>query len=380
MAVYRVFPSKDSFIYTQKVDNNAGMDEMLEIAGYPYEGIGRTSRTLIEFDSTEITNIIDTYIGANNFTGSFSASINMYLAEATELPVDFKIYAYPVYQQWDNGTGKFGDLPVNNQGVTWGTTKVGASVSWLTSSYPTNVTASFIANYTGGGTWYTGSNEINLEASQSYTLNADKDLAINVTPAVKLHYSSSKGISGGITNNGFILKLEDQYEFNTTSSIKLKYFSVDTHTIYPPYMDLKWDDYSFSTGSSSQTVITDTNPVVSLINSKEKYTDEGKVRFRIKAKPKYPVRTFVTSSNYLTNYYLPQASYWAIKDEHTEEMVIDFDTAFTRISADSQSSYFDVYMNGIQPERYYRLLVKTEIDGSTIVLDDNVIFKVVRNA
>jgi hypothetical protein len=36
-------------------------------------------------------------------------------------------------------------------------------------------------------------------------------------------------------------------------------------------------------------------------------------------------------------------------------------------------------MNGLQPERYYRLLIKTTIDGSTSVLDDGITFKVVRN-
>jgi len=40
-----------------------------------------------------------------------------------------------------------------------------------------------------------------------------------------------------------------------------------------------------------------------------------------------------------------------------------------------------VYMDGLQPERYYRILIKTVLDGSTVVVDDsnNNIFKVVRN-
>ena len=60
-------------------------------------------------------------------------------------------------------------------------------------------------------------------------------------------------------------------------------------------------------------------------------------------------------------------------------MVFDYDKEYTKISADNNSNYFDVYMSGLQPERYYRLLVKTEIDGTTTVIDDNQIFKVVRN-
>jgi hypothetical protein len=36
-------------------------------------------------------------------------------------------------------------------------------------------------------------------------------------------------------------------------------------------------------------------------------------------------------------------------------------------------------MDGLQPERYYRILVKTELDSSTVVVDNDNLFKVVRN-
>ena len=60
-------------------------------------------------------------------------------------------------------------------------------------------------------------------------------------------------------------------------------------------------------------------------------------------------------------------------------MILDFDTTYTKVSADDTSSYFDVYMDSLQPERFYRLLVKTTLNDSTIVLDDNNVFKVVRH-
>ena len=49
------------------------------------------------------------------------------------------------------------------------------------------------------------------------------------------------------------------------------------------------------------------------------------------------------------------------------------------IAHDNTSMYFDMFMDGLQPERYYRILVKTEVDGSTLVIDSNEVFKVVRN-
>ena len=60
-------------------------------------------------------------------------------------------------------------------------------------------------------------------------------------------------------------------------------------------------------------------------------------------------------------------------------MIIDFNTTFTKISADNSSSYFDVYMDTLQPERHYKLLIKTTLDGSDVVIDNNNVFKVVKN-
>ena len=57
--------------------------------------------------------------------------------------------------------------------------------------------------------------------------------------------------------------------------------------------------------------------------------------------------------------------------------VVDYDTTYTQLNSDSQGNYFDVYMNGLEPERYYKICIKTNINGSTLILDDNYYFKVV---
>ena len=81
----------------------------------------------------------------------------------------------------------------------------------------------------------------------------------------------------------------------------------------------------------------------------------------------------------MTEHKLPATSYWGIKDEFSGEMIVDFDTTYTKISADDTSSYLDVYMDTLQPERFYRLLIKTTLNNSTFVLDNKNIFKVVRH-
>jgi hypothetical protein len=60
-------------------------------------------------------------------------------------------------------------------------------------------------------------------------------------------------------------------------------------------------------------------------------------------------------------------------------MVIDFDKIYTRVSSDDISSYFDVYMGALQPERHYRVLIRSVIDGTSVVFNQDLVFKVVRN-
>ena len=372
MAVYRIFPEKDTFIFSEASSSNAGLDEIIELGGYyDIAGTGETSRILVQFSSAEIADVIDNKIASNNY----SASLGLYLADAYQIPVDTTIYVYPVSSSaggWDNGAGKYGDIPTNTSGVSWGYQKLGQTSPWTTSGYAAGVTASYVSTKPGGGTWYTGSGATSLEFTQSNTINSTYDININITPAVKLWKA------GTIGNNGVILKLPNDLEFNTTSSIRLKYYSADTNTIYPPYLDFKWDDTTYSTASLS--VLNNNIATVKINNNRGEYANIGKQRFRITAQPKYPTRTFSTTSIYLINYALPSGSYWGLRDENTEEMVIDFDTNFTKISCDSQGGFFDIYMDGLQPERYYRILIKTTLDGSTTVIDNSSnVIKVVRN-
>jgi len=376
MAIYRIFPDKDAFIYSEVPTANAGRDEIVEIAGYPgtIDGTGQASRIVTKFADSEIDDVINNKIGLAA-TGSMSASLKLYLAEADELPVEYTLYAYPIYiagsGDWDNGTGKFGDTPVNRTGVSWTYKNAGQLNGWSTSNFATFTTGSFITGKEGGGNWYTASNGESMEFSQSHNMSSTHDVDINVTEAVKQIYDDI------LPNKGFIVKLENDYEFYTTASIRLKYFGKDTNTIYPPFLEFGWDDRVYDQGNLS--LLTTDISTIDIKNNRGEYADEGKQRFRITAKPKYPTRTFTTSSVYLTNYVLPSASYWGLRDENTEEMVVDFNTDFTKISCDSNGSFFDVYMDGLQPERYYRILVKTTLDSSTVVVDNRNIFKVVRN-
>ena len=268
MAVYRIFPEKDTFISTENVLGNAGKDEIVELGGYPdISGTGHTNRILIQYSTTDIKDTIANKIGASGY----SASLNLYLADAYELPVDYTVYAYPVYGAWDNGVGKFGDIPTNKSGASWQYRQATETNAWLLTSYPQYVTGSYDTPLNGGGNRYTASAGFNMEFTQSHAINSTNDVNINITRAVQLINSNT------LTNNGFILKLSDDIEYNMSSSIRLKYYGADTNTIYPPFLEFKWDDSTYTTGSLS--VLTNSISTIGITNNKGKYPDIGKQRF-----------------------------------------------------------------------------------------------------
>jgi len=364
---FKLFPSKDATIYSKLPYLNSGLDEILELSPQSNELIttgnnttprfAETSRTLIQFPSESIQSIID-----NKVSGSvWRAYLKLYLAHASNIPADFAIQCYPVSLSWDMGTGRYSNVTQSVDGVSWYYNTL--TTLWPTSSFASGTTSSFSGSNGGGGTWYTAS-----VASQSFDYISPKDIELDVTNIVNQWYS------GSVVNNGFILKQAS--EFLTSSFFDFKFFSMDTHTIYPPQLEFRWYDQTFVTGSL--TIASSDKIVLTLADNKGKYQEGSVQRFRINVRDKYPARQFLTSSVYLTNKLLPSMSYWALKDLHTEEVVIDFDTGSTTISSDGTSSFFDFDTTGIQPERNYKFLIKTIIGSQTLIYDDNYLFKVIR--
>jgi hypothetical protein len=374
MAVYKIFPEKDATIYSEYPLKNTGIDEILELdlafnndtpSGLSGSLITETSRYLIKFPDSSIDNIIN-----NRVSGSFKTYLKVFLAHASKIPLDYTLECYPISGSWNMGTGRFNNSPETQDGVCWEFRSNADSNAWLTSSFSANVTASFISTSyefrPGGGNWY-----YNLAASQSFTYITTKDISFDVTNTILAQYS------GTIANDGLIIKHTNENEFNPNVQFNLKYFSLDTHTIYPPQLEFRWDDSIFNTGSlPSASIITTPDPVVSLGNNKQEFNQNSIQKFRIYARDRFPTRQFQTSSVYLTNKYLPPTSYYSVVDLNSTDIAIDFDENYTKISADSVSNYFTLYMDGLEPERYYKILIKTIIGGSELIIDDDYYFKV----
>ena len=365
MAVYKIFPEKSAALYSFYPTTNTGIDEILDLSTYKsITGTNEVSRFLVKFPSNQISDIISNKISGS----SFDVYVKAYLANATSVPLNFTIFSHPISQDWDKGTGRLSNTPTTTDGTSWIFTNQSGSIKWITGSLPSGTTSSYTGSNEGGGTWWTSSL---YQSTQSFNNISDKDIELKVTETVKAWNSSS------ISNYGFILKHSSSLEFTTASKFELKYFSANTHTIYPPALEFRWNDSSYITGSL--TVFTSSLCAVTMWNNKAEFQQDSVQRFRVNVRDQYPSTTFRTSISYANSKALPSSSYWSIKDLDTEEIVVDYDTTGTKIGCDSISNYFTVYMNGLEPERYYKVLIKSIFsDGETVVFDKDYIFKVIR--
>ena len=372
MAVYKLFPTQDTTLYSTLSSMNTGLDAILEVSNQlDISGDPTVARYLVQFDTEEIIDIIDNKINNN----SYEIYLKNYIAEAQGINTNISLEILPVAQDWNNGTGYILNSPPTTDGASWAFASYSGSNAWsLTGTNSGGVyTSSFNLSHSiaGGGNWYTSSFYL---VTESFGLRSNKDINLNVSNTVNAWYSAS------LPNYGFIIKLSSSFEFEDNKDIQpqLKYYSVDTNTIYPPTLEFRWRDYStLLTGSATGSIVTTSNIKMSLAENPGVFFPESINRFYINVSPLYPTRAYQTSSLYTNLNYLPTSSYYAIKDLATNEYVVNFDNNYTQISSDSIGNYFDVYMSGLEPERYYKILIKTTIQGSTIIYDDSYYFKVI---
>ena len=380
MAVYKIFPEKDSTLYSSYPSKNTGLDQLIEASTFQFDGVGQASRYLIKFPTSQISEIITGKV----INGEYKVYLKNFNAVVTGLNLDQKLEFYPISGSWGMGTGRYNNSPETINGVSWVWQDYSGSTKWPTTGFAENITASFLGSqYEGGGNWYTGSN-LPLDPitqSQTFSYADTKDVFVDVTNTVETWYSYSLDNTKGFKNEGFIIKQPSNKEFvnDKVNNATFKFFSIDTNTIYPPQLEFRFNDYTFNTGSSKNVVLPQVESFISIYNNLGTYYSESIPRLRFAAMPKYPDRAFLTASLYTTNYFLPESqSLYAIKDTETNEFVIDFDSEYTRISADDTSSYFDLYCNGLEPERYYTILVKTSIGGEIKVFDEDIMFKIAK--
>ena len=314
--------------------------------------------------------------------------LQLYTTHAKNLSANSTINANLVGDDWTNGTGfQNVNVPITD-GVTWNSPKSG-SYFWTSGSQDVNISGSslYISGSGKGGSWLyqSGSGIYGItEFSQSFSnqpgLNLKEsfsyrptDLNIDVTGAVKTWISGSGGKI--IPNFGFLLKFSDENESDTAVTGYVRFFSRETHTIYVPRLTMYFDKSSFATGSLEQY-----NPDSYTLYTqlKKEYKDSAVSKIRIYSRDKYPQKSPTNKFPMTTVKYLPDTTLYSLKDAATDEVIIPYDSNYTKVSCDETSNFITMDMSGLMPERYYRLEFKIINGYMEDFIDDEFYFKIVR--
>jgi hypothetical protein len=386
--MHKFFTSSfDASIYLQQPEQNAGRDEILEVGKLYYGSTMDIARTLIKFDTTQISaSLKENNLGSTQVEMSnrpWKIYLNLKSANSEEIPLNYTLYASALSSSWSMGTGtKFDNI--TSDGVSWKYRNGSTTTKWV--DYDTTAgTAVYVQEGFGlrattgsanaeGGVWY-----LSGSASQSFS-NEPDDVRMDITELVSKVWFGVGNSSWALANNGLILHHHISASLDEQDYGVLKFFSKETNTIYEPKLELVWDDSLFTTGSLS--AITGSNSSDALENTKititdlkGSYTQNSKTKIRVKGRELYPKKSFDRTFSYDTGSYLPTSSYYQIKDYITNETIVPFGE-YSKLSCDNKSNYFYLDTSSYPTDRSYKLELKIVKDGITKLIDEKLIFEI----
>lgn len=354
MAVRKFLSKKDSTIYSYNPTQNTGLDEILSLIisnGKLSYDVG-ISRALLEFDNSSI---LSTY---NSISSSKDISLKLFVANAIELPSEYTINVFNINDSWKNGYGRANQVPITDDGVSWKSLNNISDWTIRTGSFSNYSPNSYSSSY-----WRN-------DVTQSVTFGIYDEKNINTSVKNLFLQQVSQSLNGG-----FLVKFATSHEQDVTINSELNFYSKDTHTIYQPQLELKWDDSIYSTTGS---LITMSNFQTSFANNPSEFSSQNIQRLNILSREKFPQRTFSTGSLYTNQKYLPPTTYYSIVDLKTGQPVIEFDENYTKVSRDSNGNYFNLYLQNFEQNRYYSIELKIVHENQTYIHRDSFIFKVLK--
>lgn len=118
-----------------------------------------------------------------------------------------------------------------------------------------------------------------------------------------------------------------------------------------------------------------------LTNVQPQYKAGDIAKLGVFGRMQYPLKYFGKSSQqeqYLVPQYLPSSSYYALKDNQTDEIVLNFDS-YTQIGCEyPNGNFFVIDTTSLPQDRYYRVLIRIENGINTYTVDTGKIFKITR--
>lgn len=216
-----IWANKDTTIYSASVDgvgrsgSNSGKSEISELFHLSESKSNKgNSRILMQFD---LTSFSQSTVDGSAPTSSVEFRLKLKNANHSEtLPSSYDVELYMITKSWDEGVGLSNyDEELKDDGIT----------NWI-------LAQSNSAWGTQGGD-FTQS----IVLSQHFS-DGDEDLDIDVSPFV---YS---WLTGGVANNGLIIKLIDFYETGSTDYYVKKFYSRHAHRPERvAKIEARWEDF-----------------------------------------------------------------------------------------------------------------------------------------
>lgn len=120
---------------------------------------------------------------------------------------------------------------------------------------------------------------------------------------------------------------------------------------------------------------------ISISNVKPTYKAGDIAKINVFGRKQFPLKTFEKSTQqtqYLVPECLPISSYYALKDNETGEIIMNFDS-YTRIGCEYPGgNYLVLDTTSLPQERYYKLLIRVENNQNVYTIDTGKTFKITR--
>ena len=366
-----IFPTQDNWISsgsskidgTSFKDQNFGRDQILEVKKEFFNtSFDHQTRALVNFSGTEFTELSKS-VADGTISSNAKYYLRLFEAEGNaEMTEEYKLAIQPISQSWVEGTGKFGDNPKTTNGCSWENRSNpigGNALTWSKAD----------------GTNNQGVSIYSVSSSTQTFSNQSPDVNVEVTDMMNMW------LEGRGENYGMLVRFSGSQETDETTFGHLKFFSRNTHTIFSPKLEVRWDDSSFSTGSLNELTMSGlVDNFLYMKGLRESYKVGERVKFRVGARKRYIQKTFSTSVQNATSSVIPNrnSSSYAIKDVATDEFIVPF-SGFTSMSCDENGNYFNQYLDGFYPDRVYKIQLKLKLDdGQEQVFDDDFEFIVKR--
>ena len=214
---------KDCTLYKNYETLNTGADEILEVSGSKETEFNHgVARSLIFFEVDHLVH-----------RPSYKYILKAKITEKIEILRSTTLQVFPVYEEWQEGVGRYADMELSPSGACW-LYKNSKQEQWGFDQ-KNNSNHNFSKGI--GGSWY----EINTQKQEIFSETTFKDefsdISLDISSIVNLWLENK------IENNGILLKFKNEND-DMTGTIKL--FSRNTNTIYYPHIDVMIDDYTFN--------------------------------------------------------------------------------------------------------------------------------------